>query len=263
MKKIKRYFGKIKKIIDEKLEKLSTFLYVIIFIMVIFICSQATSFCIIYIQLLKKSGINILLFKYINIWGIVSPENLDTKWVFKNSKEIKTEIEFLMNIAIALSGLLLSLITFISFFKNSISFKRKSCFKKTEIFDTGTDDIQLMCQYFDRASFVAVYSQSFEWVKKSKKIQAVFKSLAQKNKLKLYTGNDMNDVKEILKESCNEKVERCLSSSKNSLRFSYIERNNTKYVLYRQEEDEHIYVICVRENKESEYLLEVISQLVR
>lgn len=83
MKKIKRYFGKIKKIIDEKLEKLSTFLYVIIFIMVIFICSQVTSFCIIYIQLLKKSGINILLFKYINIWGIVSPENLDKKWILR------------------------------------------------------------------------------------------------------------------------------------------------------------------------------------
>ena len=51
-----------------------------------------------------------------------------------------------------------------------------------------------------------------------------------------------------------------------NLRFSYIERDNAKYLLYRQEEQQqqqqHTYVITVCENIESQYLLQAISKLV-
>lgn len=51
-----------------------------------------------------------------------------------------------------------------------------------------------------------------------------------------------------------------------NLRFSYVERDNAKYLLYRQEEQKqqqlHTYVITVCENIESQYLLQAISKLM-
>lgn len=99
--------------------------------------------------------------------------------------------------------------------------------------------------------------------KKSDKIREVLTELSNKNKLKLYTGDDIMSVKERLKGCCETNLIQCIQKSGVPLRFSYIERNNAKYLLYRQEEENHIYVIYVRENSESKYLLQVISQLVK
>ena len=173
------------------------------------------------------------------------------------------KIEFLMNISIGLSGILLSLVTFLSYFRKNVEFRSKSCFRKKEIFNTGVDDIKIMSSYFKEANFVAVYSHSFEWINKNNEIRGVLTELAKKNKLKLYTGDNIESVSERLKNHCGNKLIESIRQSEIPLRFSYIERNNSKYLLYREEEESHIYITIVRENSDSEYLLQVISQLVK
>lgn len=183
--------------------------------------------------------------------------------IYSDFNNVKMKIEFLMNISIALSGILLSLVTFISYFRKNVDFRRKSCFRKKEIFNTGEDDVQIMCEFFKGANFVAVYSHSFGWLKKSGEIREVLTELSNKNKLKLYTGDDLVSVQKRLQNDCAPNLIKCIQKSEVPLRFSYIERNNAKYLLYRQEEENHIYVISVHENRESQYLLQVISQLVK
>ena len=79
----------------------------------------------------------------------------------------------------------------------------------------------------------------------------------------MYTGDDLVSVQKRLQNDCAPNLIKCIQKSEVPLRFSYIERNNAKYLLYRQEEENHIYVISVHENRESQYLLQVISQLVK
>lgn len=249
--------------VNSWIERCSALLHIIIMLIVVFVSSQAIAFSIVYIQLLNETEINMMCFQYINIWRIVSSDKITNELIYSDIENIKMEIEFLMNISIALSGLLLSLVTFISYFRKNVNFRRKSCFKKKEIYQTGKDDIKIMCDYFEGANFVAVYSHSFEWIKKNNEIRKILTELSSKNKLKLYTGDDLNDVKKRLKDCCEPCLIECIQESKTKIRLSYVERNNAKYVLYRHEEEKHIYVICVRENKESQYLLQVISELVK
>ena len=263
MKKLQKKIWWLFSALNNKIECFSGLLHIVIIIMVAFVCSQAAAFSIVYIQLLNNTKISMVFFEYINIWKILPLENVTSKLVYSNFNSVKIKIEFLMNISIALSGILLSLVTFISDCKKNVDLKRKSCFRKKEIINTGIDDIKLMCEYFKGANFVAVYSHSFGWLRNSEEIRKILTGLANKNKLRLYSGDDVKEVKERLETYCNKNLLECIQKSKVSLRFSYVERNNAKYILYRQEEEERIYVICVRENTESQYLLQVISQLIK
>ena len=216
--------------VNRWVERFSAFLHIIIIFIVLIICSQAVAFSIVYLQLLSEKDINMICFQYINIWSILPSNEITNELIYSNFDDVKMRIEFLMNISIALSG---------------------------------KDDVQIMCDFFKGANFVAIYSHSFGWLKKSAEIREVLTELSNKNKLKLYTGDDLDSVKTRLQNDCDTNLIKCIQKSEISLRFSYIERNNAKYLLYRQEEEKHIYVISVRENSESQYLLQVISQLVK
>lgn len=249
--------------LNDFLGHLSVLLHIIMVLIVIFISTQAVSFCIVYLQLLNNNEISIYFFKYINkIWGIIVSENITNELIYSNIDSVKMRIEFLMNVSIALMGLLLSIATCISYFKKNFEFGKKSCFRKKEIFNTGVDDVKIMCDYFEEASYVSIYSHSFGWIIKNEKMKKILTELSKKNKLKLYTGDDIEAVKKRLKD-CESSLLNCLYKSPTSLRFSYVERNNAKYLLYRQEEENRIYVISMHENNESHYLLQVISQLVK
>ena len=164
--------------VNSWIERCSALLHIIIMLIVVFVSSQAIAFSIVYIQLLNETEINMMCFQYINIWRIVSSDKITNELIYSDIENIKMEIEFLMNISIALSGLLLSLVTFISYFRKNVNFRRKSCFKKKEIYQTGKDDIKIMCDYFEGANFVAVYSHSFEWIKKNNEIRKILTELS-------------------------------------------------------------------------------------
>lgn len=157
--------------VNRWVERFSAFLHIIIIFIVLIICSQAVAFSIVYLQLLSEKDISMICFQYINIWSILPSKEITKELIYSNFDDVKMRIEFLMNISIALSGILLSLVTFISYFRKNVGFRRKSCFRKKEIFNTGKDDVQIMCDFFKGANFVAIYSHSFGWLKKARKLE--------------------------------------------------------------------------------------------
>ena len=258
----KQSIEKFKNFVNKAVESISAFLHIILIFIVIIICSQAVAFCIIYLQLLNGFEITLFVFDYINIWNILSAENITSSLIYENMESVKAKIEFLMNVSIALSGILLSIVTFISYLRKNIEIARKSCFKKAQIFQSGKEDVEIMCKYFTGANYVAIHSHSFNWINKNENIKLILTDLSQKGKLKLFTSDNLPTVKDRLKD-CNKTLINSIEAANVSLRFSYIERDNAKYLLYRQEDQEQTYVITVRENSESQYLLQVISQLVK
>ena len=257
------------------IERLSGVLDVFMVLAILFVCAQAFAFCVVYFQL--RSGpdalnVNILLFKFINIWGILPGKDVTNDFIRENFDSVKSNIEFQVNILIAIIGGIMSLFTLFSYFRQTVRLRRKSCFKKKGIFTDGVDDIKIMLEFYRRADFVAIYSYSFSWIPGNADIKKVLEDLAKNGKLKLRTGNKPEDVRDSLRsQRCSEELLACLGHSGITLdrdkpvRFSYIERDSAKYVLYRHEDpdDENTYVVTVRRNDESEYLLDVISHLIR
>lgn len=255
------------------IERFSGVMDVFMVVAILVGCAQVFAFCKVYFQLCagpEKMNVNILLFKFINIWGILPGKDVTNDFIRENFDLVKSNIEFQINILIAIIGAVMSLFTFFSYFRQTVRLRRKSCFRKKEIYNDGVDDIKIMLEFYKRANFVAIYSYSFSWITKSPEIKKVLENLAKNNKLKLRTGNDLEEVRGNLRSSgCCRELQACLDQSgispKQHVRFSYIERDSAKYVLYRHEdpEDENTYVITVRRNAESEYLLDVISHLIR
>lgn len=258
---IKAFFKNIFNKMSVWIDNTSSFLYCLVIIFIIFISTQALSFCIVYFQILNSTEVSKGVFSYINIWKILS-EEFSQKAVYDHVNEIKTKIEFLMNMAIALSGFMLSLLTLLSYLKKKINEKNMSSFMKSEVINSG-DDTNLMCKYYDKADFVCIYSNTFNWVIDNEKTRDLLIGLAKDSKLKLYTCGNLKNVQSLFANYS--ELLACLkqANTKNLLRFSYIERDNARYILYRQEAEGHTYLILVREKYESQYLIEVISQLMK
>lgn len=171
MNKLIKMIWQLCSVLNRWIERFSALLHIIIIFIVVSVCSQAVAFSIVYLQLLNKKEISMICFHYINIWSVLPSKEITNGLIYSNFDDVKMRIEFLMNISIALSGILLSLVTFISYFRKNVDFRRKSCFRKREIFNTGEDDVKIMYDFFKGANFVAVYSYSFEWIKKVTKLE--------------------------------------------------------------------------------------------
>lgn len=237
-------------------------LYFVLVLGTIFITLQAMAFCYVYLRILNNKEIFIPIFRFINIWGIQEGA-ISNPVILNNLDEIKTKIEFLMNISIGLSGILLSVATFISYIRKTADYKHHSCFQRTEIISRGEDDIKVMSDMYADATYVVIFSHSFGWIKNNRQMQRTLNRLARNNKLKLYTDDTLEIVKKRL-ENCGADIVNCIYGTHIQSHFSYVVRNNRKYLLYRDEEsDGSVYVITVRENEESQYLLQVINELVK
>lgn len=261
MKKILNIMRRAINKINTGVEQISAILYFVLVCIIIIITLQAAALCFIYLQLLNNKEVFIPVFEFINIWGLLD-EPVTNYNIYANINDVKTRIEFLMNFAIGISGMLLSIVTCVSYARRVVAYRKQSCFQKREILETGHDDIELMCKYFSEATYVAVYSHSFSWITNNVTMRNILRRLAKRNKLKLYTNDNINDVKKRL-QNCARDLLGCLYETDVSVHFSYVERNNVKYILYRQENSGKIYVIVVNENRESQYLLQVIGNLVK
>jgi hypothetical protein len=252
----------------DKIEKLSSILHILLVLLTFFIFTQVVALCYVYFQLSNNQDINIKLFHYINFFWNLSPTDYITiDSIRTNSDEIIDNITFLLNAAIAVSSVLLSLLTFISYLRRSIKLKKTSCFKKSEIFKNGVDDIKIMINHFKHADFIAVYSKNFTWLDDNDDIRNILEKMAEFGKVKLVTCEKENVVRDKL-QKCSDVLKNTISQKvglpiQPALRFSYIERDNTQILLYRQKEDDHTYVITVKETNESKYLLHTISQIVK
>lgn len=242
------------------LEKTSAVLNILCALLVVFVCIFTVLFFIAYMQLSYKATEKLMCFQILNFFGLL-PKNdgVTSKFILEKSTEIKGVMEFFLNGAVALCGILLSFFTIYSYFRRVVAVKRTSCFKKIQVFESGKEDIDTMLLYFKGADLITVYSRTFSWATKDK-MESILETNADTNKLCLYSSDI--EIAEIMLKDC-PTLKKRLYKTPVDLHFSYVERDNAKYLLYRQEEDTSTYVIVVHENAESKYLLETISRLVK
>ena len=240
------------------LTRFSVLVNVISSLLIIAICVLAFSSCVAYIQLANQEPNSLFFFKILNSIGMISITPT-TEFISANLDEIKSTLEFYINISVAVMGMILSIFTTISYLTKKADIKRKSSFKKIEVFEGSNDDINTMLSYFKDADYIVIFSSTYSWVVRNSEMEKLLKSAAASKKLILYTSN-----KEVVVNNLKGKTEllNCIKETSVGLRLSYIERDNAKYLLYRQEEQSHTYIIAVHENIESMYLLGIVSQLV-
>lgn len=258
-KRIKLQFRKAFSKFNNLLEYISVPMNIFGTLLIIIICILALSSCIVYFQLENGGTPRLFFFKVLSMFGIIESKEISIEYITKNREILKSAVEFLVNTSVAISGLILSFITFFSYLIKVTTAKRKSCFKKKEIFESGKEDIDIMLSYFKGANRIVIYSVTFNWVNRNEKMQKLLESKSKENKLQLYA-SDIDAAKANIKNTAID--ESCLKSTNCFLRFSYIERDNAKYLLYRQEENQHTFIYIVHENAESMYLLKAISGLV-
>lgn len=260
LNQIKRNVKKVAAWFCNSLEKVSVFVSVLCSLAVIFVCIFTALLFTAYIQLSFNNIKWIFCFHFLDWFGLFPPnDGITSDFLLANSTKIKVALEFFLNVAVAFCGILLSFFTVYSYFKRVAAIKHASCFKKIQIFEPGVDDINIMLQYFKEADLIIIYSHTFSWAKKEE-MGTVLTSMAEANKLSLYSC-DFSTAQKWL-EDC-PVLKACLHKTEISLHFSYVERDNAKYLLYRQEENELKFVYVVHENPESKYLLETISKLVK
>lgn len=267
---VKKISKKIWSFFSVVIEKATSAISIACWICVIVLCIITVSICLSYIQLATQNITFLSTFKllnkcsqFLNFNGGFPEGNITAEFILENSDSVKSMLEFAANLFVAIIGIALSIGTLGSYLIKLQAVRRKASFQKKEIHETGVDDIKIMLKYYKGADMVKIYSGTFGWVRKNEEMKEILMALAEANKLSLYAP-DIELAKKNL-DGMGGLVEHVQETTVN-LRFSYIERDNAKYLLYRQEEQQqqqqHTYVITVCENIESQYLLQAISKLV-
>lgn len=262
--------SKIRSFFSALIEKVPFAISIICWISVIVLCFITASICLSYIQLSTQNITFLSTFKFLNMCsqmlnfnGDLPAGGITKEFILENSDTVKSMLEFAVNLFVAIIGITLSVGTFGSYLMKLRAVRRRASFQKKEIHETGVDDIKIMLKYYKGADMVKIYSGTFGWVGKNDEMKETLVALAEAKKLSLYAP----DIELAKKNLCQLDVLLThIHPTTVNLRFSYIERDNAKYLLYRQEEQKeeqkHTYVITVSENIESQYLLQAISKLM-
>ena len=215
-----------------------------------------------YVELVTDKVSFLFPFKVLNAVFDLSDKSVTTEVIYTNREEFQKAIEIIVNIFVAVSSLMLYLFSLISYFRKVANINKKSSFHKRKVLVDGVEDVQEMLKSFRGADYIAIFSSTYNWISKNNEMVELLKEAAGKNELVLFT-------KEIDKVSKNLKIYKDIDSAlrktpiEGLLHLSYVERNNARYIIYRQEEDLTKYVITVKENSDSRYLIDIISRIVK
>ncbi len=231
-------------------------------VIVIFVFIAAVLSCACYIELVTERVQSLLPFKALNVLHIWDSETITTDYIKENKQQFRDSIEMIVNVFVAVSSLLLCLYSAFSYFKRVVKFNKSSSFQKRKVFENGVEDVEVMLKHFKGADYIAIFSRTFAWINRNEEMKAILTEAAKKKELALYA-KDTDIVSTNLKGQ-NELLSVLHENKTNELlHVSYVERNNAHYILYRQEVNHHAYIITVKENPESRYLIEIISKLIR
>ena len=259
---MKRILNLVKTKMEVLIEKLSGLLTPVTSIIVILVFVIALASCTCYIELVTEQYQFVLPFNLLNLFHVWSDEKITTKFIGENYAQLRESIELVVNVFVAVSGLLLCVFSAISYFKRVVKYNRSSSFRKRKVLEDGKEDVDEMLAMFRRADYIAIFSSTFNWVNGNFEMKNLLTEAAKKKELVLYTkdigivSNNLKGQEDLLSALRETKIEGLLH-------LSYVERNNARYIIYRQEVDQTAYIITVKENSESRYLIEIISKLVR
>ena len=231
-----------------------------IVVVLVFIIAVFASIC--YIELVTNNIRFLFPFNILNITHLWSDEAITVEYIKEHKTIIREGLEMTVNVFIAVSSLFLFIFTTFSYFQKVAVFNKHSSFKKKRVLEDGKEDIEVMINQFRGADYIAIFSSTFNWINKNDEMKKILTEAAKKRELSLYTKNKnvvINNLKgqNYLLDALHE------TQIDGLLHLSYVERNNARYIIYRQEVNQTAYVITVRENSESRYLIEIISKLVK
>lgn len=259
---MRRRWNWIKSKTENLMEKFLALLNPFLSIVVILGFVVAVLAVVCYIELVMNEVRFVFPFNALNIFHIWSKERITPEFIQTNSVQLRQSIEMIVNIFIAVSSLLLYVFSAISYFRKVASINKKSSFHKRKVLEDGKEDVEEMLVSFRGADYIAIFSSTFNWINQNEEMQRLLTKAAEKKELVLYTkdksnvSNNLKGQPELLSALRETKIEGLLH-------LSYVERNNARYIIYRQEVDQTAYVITVKENPDSRYLIEIISRLVK
>jgi len=197
----------------------------------------------------------------------------------------KNFLTFVLNLFVLVNTLLTVVIGLVSNKIKEHDMEMDTGIHKERIQERGKQDIDIMNQEFQGASYVTIFAGDFDWIiknvkKGSKKSKYAFppiyytlKGLATNNKLRLFSDKAENTVKKTLGSEY-KTFQDCIIYYKDdrliengvSIRCSKVMKNNNCKFLYSQtilENGEDCdYVFVIRKYKEGEYLIELIDSLL-
>lgn len=244
--------------------KVSDILLLITIILLVIVIEEAICFVLGYFQLFNQGDINVKLFMWINKWNILdAPENMITsEYILQNTEIIKSRYEFFMNLAVALSGLALSIVTVVSYFKKLATIKRDLYYDTKKVLK-GKDDLRLMRKYYKDADSIIVYSSTFSWVHDDKELRDYMEKVAEKRRLHMRTVN----VEQVKKNIGNisHLLEGCLEETdKSELHCSLIKQRGIIILMYEYVDENMQYWVCtIKQKGEGKYLLEMLDELLK
>ena len=248
------------KSINKLFERMNNILLFLILLFIVFVFAEAINALVVYVNLLNNKTITSLgTFLIDFLWYPVSEKSISQVSAIVQKEYITMSI----NIFIAICGVLLTCITFISYLLKVRKIRRKNVIQKIEITEKGQEDIVQMEKFYKGASRITVFSSSYSWLISNNAIKTVFEELARDKSLSLCSNGECLNVKEYLSKE-NSEIVNCFQDVNIDIRCSFIKRNGQKYFLYRYEdsEDQSFYINIVRSHKEGQQLLEAIEKLI-
>ena len=244
--------------------KASDILLLITIILLVIVIEEAICFVIGYFQLFNRVDINVKLFIWINKWNIIDATgNMITReFILQNTEIIKSRYEFFMNLAVALSGLSLSIVTVVSYFKKLATIKRDLYYDTKKVIK-GKDDLRLMRKYYEGADSIIVYSSTFSWVNDDKDLRDYMVKVAEKRELHMRTVN-VEQVKKIITNSSYSLLSCIEKTDKSGLHCSLIKQRGFIILMYEYMDENMQYWVCtIKQKGEGKYLLEMLDELLK
>lgn len=178
---------------------------------------------------------------------------------------LKSVFEYCISISVALSSLLLTITSVISYVKKMKNLEKSSGIAEYPI-STNSDDTSLaiMNEFYSDADKVVIFSSSFKWLY-DKRRGYIRKTLEEVDDVKLIvTGNGKDRlIKEL--EKLDSSLSKCvvprqLNSAK---RFSFVKkRGNTRCVLYRQDIEKNPRIVVFSENVHNTLWLDALENII-
>ena len=193
------------------------------------------------------------------------PHVISAEFIRLNYNTIKSSLEYCINISVAVSSLLLSVIAFFSFVQKRRDLNKSIGIKKyTLSSNNDRQDLAIMNEYYRDADTVIIFSTSFRWLydEEQKYIRNTLEDIDNAKLIITGEGKDelINKLKEIGSTLEKSVVPKQLHSAK---RFSFVKRRgNTRCVLYRQDVSETPYIIAISENINNTLLLDAFESII-
>lgn len=250
----------IKKLGSRVLYAIGKLFSVVSLLVVLLVSILTVASCFAYFQLANNHVSCTFFFEVLNIGGFLFEGPVTLKFINDNIELFKVPVEYATNTTVAISGLLLTVITAYSYFSKVSNFRKQSSFKKFRVYKSGVDDINVMKKYFKGADKIIIFSSTFSWATKEGIVEELETAGKGTKKLWLYS-DDPETAKENLKEK-DTLNKQLYENDGRPIHFSFVERDTARYILYRQEQNEETNVILFSDKEESKGLFDIIDALV-